>query len=404
MEWLDNNDISTEPHDWSEWKNLYSMASVTSTEFLRIRNLLGNENKKEYRRIHGGWMLKIQNEADAGRIGKAIQAIVDRSPSFLMESLRQEDSTVTDGHKIHTLITAFFATWFSRLPEEKERDRRLAECVLSQDKHKWDSLMTSIGIPEQASQRLWNAYKPKDITPEGLHDASLISSYVPTFEEYIKYVATLDNKSAPGNSGLSYLMVKLWPQEIQERAYQCLCEAWSKKEGIEGWSTRLLAPIPKKPNPTIDDLRPLMLVEVMRKIWVGLLMGRIRKFWSKHNLIDESQHANLRGKGTETAIPQLINAMEAAKEFSTDIYLSSWDMSKAFDNLSWEMIHLALRRLHVPEDIAAYLISLDAGGRVMVRTPWLLEKLRSADKELEGSDYFITEKGVGQGDIPTPLL
>ena len=40
----------------------------------------------------------------------------------------------------------------------------------------------------------------------------------------------------------------------------------------------------------------------------------------------------------------------------------------------------------------------------MVRTPWLLEKLRSSDKELEDNEYFMTEKGVGQGDIPSPLL
>ena len=80
----------------------------------------------------------------------------------------------------------------------------------------------------------------------------------------------------------------------------------------------------------------------MRKIWVGLLMGRIRSFWTKYSLFDERQHAYLKRKGTETAIPQLINAMESAREFSSDLYMSSWDMSKAFDNLSREMIHLSL--------------------------------------------------------------
>ena len=68
------------------------------------------------------------------------------------------------------------------------------------------------------------------------------------------------------------------------------------------------------------------------------------------------------------------------------------------------MIHLALRRLYVPEDIAIYLISQDEGGRVMVRTPWLLDKLRSADKVLGNDEYFMTEKRVRQGDIPSPLL
>jgi hypothetical protein len=199
-------------------------------------------------------------------------------------------------------------------------------------------------------------------------------------------------------------MVQLWPEAVVERAYECLKEAWLKREGLEGWGILLLTPIPKKPNPELKDLRPLMLVEVLRKIWVALLTSRISKFLEKHALINAKQHADLRGKGTQTAIPQLINAMESAREFCSDIYISSWDMSKAFDNLSREMILLSLLRLHIPRGIAKYLISLDIGGRVMVRTPWLLEKLRSSDPSLSESDYFYTEKGVGQGDIPSPLL
>ena len=79
-------------------------------------------------------------------------------------------------------------------------------------------------------------------------------------------------------------------------------------------------------------------------------------------------------------------------------------MSKAFDNLSREMILLSLRRLHVPLVIAEYLISLDIDGKVLVRTPWLLDKLRSKDTTFAEGQYFLTEKGVGQGDIPSPLL
>jgi len=73
-------------------------------------------------------------------------------------------------------------------------------------------------------------------------------------------------------------MVQLWPDSVVERAYECLRDAWSRKEGLEGWGTRLLAPIPKKPNPDLRDLRPLMLVEVMRKIWVGLITSHITSF------------------------------------------------------------------------------------------------------------------------------
>jgi hypothetical protein len=147
-----------------------------------------------------------------------------------------------------------------------------------------------------------------------------------------------------------------------------------------------------------------MLVEVMRKIWVGLITSHVTSFLMKYRLINDNQHAYLRGKGTHTAVPQLINAMETAKEYCTDLYISSWDMSKAFDNLSREMILLCLKRLHIPLDIAEYFISLDVDGKVIVRAPWILEKLRSEDPSLESDLFFYTEKGVGQGDIPSPLL
>jgi hypothetical protein len=130
---------------------------------------------------------------------------------------------------------------------------------------------------------------------------------------------------------------------------------------------------------------------------MGLIMDKIRTFWSAHSLLDERQHAYLRGKGTQTAIPQFINSVEAAREFATDLYMSSWDMSKAFDNLSREMLLICLLRIHVPIDISRYIISLDIDDKILVRTPWLLDKLRGTDPSLGQSDSFSTEKGVGQG-------
>ena len=80
--------------------------------------------------------------------------------------------------------------------------------------------------------------------------------------------------------------------------------------GGDGWGRRWLQPIPKILNPSLEDLRPLMLVEVTRKIWVGLIMGHIAKFWERNGLIDEAQHAYIRGKGTHSAIPQLACCLE----------------------------------------------------------------------------------------------
>ena len=99
-------------------------------------------------------MAKIQEAADSGRIGRVIQSVVGRDPSFLMESLTEGDETITDGHTIALTITDFFRKWFSRLPEEKVRDAALAKCVLMNDRVAWDKLMDDIKVPGNSSDRL----------------------------------------------------------------------------------------------------------------------------------------------------------------------------------------------------------------------------------------------------------
>ena len=146
-----------------------------------------------------------------------------------------------------------------------------------------------------------------------------------------------------------------------------------------------------------------MLVEVMRKIWVGLIMEKIKRFWAKWGLIDENQHGFIGGKGTHTAMPHIINCMETAKDFRTDLYMSSWDMKRAFDSLGREFVIASLVRLHIPVGIAEYLTGLDSGGKVYIRSPENVELMKRSALVEEG-EGFETGKGVGQGDVPSPLL
>ncbi len=67
---------------------------------------------------------------------------------------------------------------------------------------------------------------------------------------------------------------------------------------------------------------------------------------------------------------------------------------------------MALLRLHVPTRLANYITGIDRTGRVSVRTPHNYDRhyIRGGDEDLKDSDGFKTLKGVGQGDIPSPLL
>jgi len=151
--------------------------------------------------------------------------------------------------------------------------------------------------------------------------------------------------------------------------FELLIEAWRTRTPLEGWGDRWLVPIPKIDDPTLKDLRPIMLVDVIRKIWVGLLMDRIRKCWDKWGMINSSQHGFMSGKGTDTAIPHLISLFETARQSYASLYISSWDITRAFDSLGRETVMMALLRLHVPSRLANYITGIDRTGRVFVRTP-----------------------------------
>ena len=83
---------------------------------------------------------------------------------------------------------------------------------------------------------------------------------------------------------------------------------------------------------------------------------------------------SLGGKGTHAAIPILINSMETAKDFTTDMYLSSWDIKRAFDSLGMEFVLWAFERMHIPRELAKYLVSIDKAGKTYVRKKLTIEE------------------------------
>ena len=72
--------------------------------------------------------------------------------------------------------------------------------------------------------------------------------------------------TAGGMQGLTYAMMKAWPPEITRYVYGLLCSLWADKMVPRWWRHRRLIPLRKKPeNPTLDELRPIVLLEVTRK-------------------------------------------------------------------------------------------------------------------------------------------
>jgi len=127
-------------------------------------------------------------------------------------------------------------------------------------------------------------------------------------------------------------MIACWPEELITQVHSDLSLLWATKTVPSWWQQRWLCPIPKvpTPDPGMGDLRPLMLVEVLRKLWVGLIITKITDIWEDECILAPAQHGFRRLRGTDTALLQVINILEQAHESQSPAKLTE---------LLWFMLH-----------------------------------------------------------------
>ena len=103
------------------------------------------------------------------------------------------------------------------------------------------------------------------------------------------------------------------------------------------------------------------------------------------------------------------NCFEHAQSTNSPLFLSSWDIRRAFDSVSKEAMDVSWRRLGVPEATAHWIAHLDDHGPTAVRSPWALEAWRQTGYQGLGSEIstvrpgtFVRERGTPQGDVSSP--
>ena len=246
-----------------------------------------------------------------------------------------------------------------------------------------------------------------------LQSASSILSECPSLSEFTNAISRSPS-SSPGVSGLSFSHIKLWSPTTVQKVHQYLCLLWNNHHLIpDHWHWKLLCPIPKadKDPQVLDNLRPIMLVECLRKLWVGIVIHRLSTFLTKENFLSASQHGYVCHRSTVTSGLQLLDCLDDFSENRIATFLSSWDFTKAFDSLPFSLSRLALMRSFVPSDIMEWLLHLDMDGRIIVRTPYALDCIRKNQlcKFQQFSDsvthaYFKASGGVAQGDVHSPYI
>lgn len=116
---------------------------------------------------------------------------------------------------------------------------------------------------------------------------------------------------------------------------------------------------PSEHTELLDQMRPIGLFEISRKIWTGMVVNRIHSIWQDHNILHQAQHGFRWNQGTETAILRLINTIEATVQSEDPTYLASWDVKRAFDSVPRNLMRIAWKRLGVDSSTVEWLTGLE---------------------------------------------
>ena len=216
-------------------------------------------------------------------------------------------------------------------------------------------------------------------------------AYAVTFNELKAAIASAPSTSCPGPSGISIPLIKLFPDEYIEtlRVQFNLMLAWGVLPKL--FNKGFIFPIPKKGEMSIDNSRPISLLEVHLKLLTRIINRRMVYALLDAEFFAEEQFGFLPGRSCPDAFHILLGAIEDAAEFGKEIHVCLVDLTKAFDSLAPESLQQSYSAAGLSPRSADFLGAMDGKGTAQVLTPF------GPTKPLK------LEWGVRQGEVLSPL-
>jgi Reverse transcriptase (RNA-dependent DNA polymerase) len=213
-----------------------------------------------------------------------------------------------------------------------------------------------------------------------------------TFEEWNNQLYAKKGRTTPGPTNVTYNMIKAAPPNINKALFLIYKRFYQLKVVPKEWQKRIMALIPKKAEVTINTLRPIMLLETGRKLWLGIIAARLDNTMTAMDLFHPAQTGCSHNRGTEDAIMTVLNGLEDAHQRRENLHLISFDTSKAFDSPArYSGLYIAWRRLGLDHEHAQYIINCDIENEITPKTTFSILHPNQAEP-------FRAECGTPQGD------
>ena len=159
-----------------------------------------------------------------------------------------------------------------------------------------------------------------------------------TTDEVTKAVKQMANNKAPGKDNINVELIKYAPKELHKEISKILNDIFTNNDNEIQLGNGILLPIPKpkKIQGPVKNLRPITLLEVIRKILSKIFMNRIDEKINKH--ISQTQSAYRKNRSTTDIVwaHRWITAKTQIQDIT--VYITGIDMSTAFDTIDREKI------------------------------------------------------------------
>ena len=424
LEWMHFLDLASDVINFDakqrERRNLLHIAKTD-------KNILGTKihgrNRKEFANTMAGHISRRESALIDKHLKRAFASLTEtQKAAYNFAELSDPDGNVTtDQYEIHDKVSKFFEKIFKnpedaiptklQLEQDNLQSMPLWQRMLEDDEV-FQDIFSQSQVPEEIIKIIGSAFSTTDANRAQREQAKahvLKALEEPfTFDEFHRMIKRARGSSAGGITGLSYGILKLAPVPLLEHLFDLCARMWEHRYIPPYWKVKYLHLLVKDLSKSgLNNLRPIGLIEVLRKIWSNLVIHRVRCAMYESKFLSTAQYGFVSRKGTTDELIQLTNVLEEASESNTHIELTTWDISKAFDSVGRNIQFITWLRMGVPIDVAKWFVDLDNGGYFIVRSPYALHHMRTLNHptspaevmELAQQLGFQAERGYTQGDV-----